>query len=56
MTKLYLVTFEAEVAVQVEADNEEDAESRARTAFTWRNVTIQDVLDVDLIQGDDDDE
>ena len=52
-SKLYLVTFEAEVGVQVEADDEDSAEKRAQSIFTRQDVVLLDVLDIDLISGED---
>ena len=53
---LYLVSFEAEVHVQVEADSEQQAESAALTAFKWTDVQIIGTLDVENLSGDDEDE
>ena len=51
---LYIVTFEAEVSVQVEAASEDEAEDKAQTAFTHHDVTLLSPLFIDKISGDDD--
>lgn len=53
MTKLYEVTFEAEVNVTVEADSEEEAKQKARTAFRWTDVHLLDAWDITVLSGDD---
>jgi hypothetical protein len=53
---LYYVTFEAEVCVQIEARSEEEAEQKGRESFTARDVQLGDVLDIDLLMGDDEEE
>lgn len=58
MTLMYQVTFEAEVVVTVEVKpgtSETDIVQEAKIRYTQRDVHIQDVLDVDLICGDDED-
>lgn len=43
---LYTVIFEAEVSVNVEANSQEDAEQKARTAFRWTDVEIIGTIDI----------
>jgi len=50
---LYLVTFEAEVSTQVEAECEHDAEQIAQEIFSRQDVVLLDVIDIDLISGGD---
>ena len=50
---LYLVTFEAEVSTQVEAECERDAERIAQEIFSRQDVVLTDVIDIDLISGGD---
>ena len=50
---LYLVTFEAEVGVQVEAEDEDSAEKLAQETFMWQDVTLVDVMDITLVSEDE---
>jgi hypothetical protein len=43
---LYVVTMEATVSVTVEAENEEEAGEKARCAFRWTDVEIDDVIEI----------
>jgi hypothetical protein len=55
---IYQVTFEAEIVVTVEVKpgtSQADVVQEARIRHTQRDVHIQDVLDVELICGDDED-
>lgn len=53
MTKLYEVTFIAEVYVTIEADNEEEAKEKARTAFRWTDVHLLGADDVTILSDDE---